>query len=112
MHKHNKHTKKPMSNRRLAQLLDQHMYDSGLMTAFADPPFTPEEIAQGRYQAELITAALDKDQGVRVRAMTVATLYRNQLHGIVNFLKQVMAGQRPGEQEVTNNEQINVTENL
>lgn len=82
----NKHNRKPINHKRFAQLLRQHLHDTGLATAYVDPPFTVEEQAQARYLASQLQASY-KDN-LRVGALVTILQYRSAIQGVVNFVER------------------------
>jgi hypothetical protein len=93
----NRHRRKAITTKRLATLLKQHLFDTGMVTAYVDPPFTPEEHAQARFQANAITSQLNaaaspEAQGPasRIAALTEVTLYRMRVQGVINYLNSLM----------------------
>ncbi len=97
----NKHHKKPIGTRRLIQLLTQHLYDTGLTTAFVNPPFTAEEEAEARSLAVSIEAQLhapdryssgrtDQEASImasRVAALASVKLYQIKVDAVLRVLK-------------------------
>lgn len=91
--------RRPVTLNRYLGKLHQHLNDTHLISGYAAPPFTPEEIAQARFNASEIHKSLrvdETDAVNRIAVLTCIEAYRMQVWGNIRYLTDLQAQEKAG----------------
>lgn len=108
-----RHNKKPITTKRLLQLLKQHLFDTGMVTAYVSPPFTVDEHAEARFKANAIgtqlhAGASPEEEGplARIAALTEVTMYRARVQGVIAYLEAQVTASKKGVANDTDSDNV------